>query len=68
MRSFSYPSARKVNESWKKNDISIFEDQRINGHSEVHPKVWVRKNIMLDLNEVDVKCTSEGGFHMESYI
>ena len=68
MRSFSYPSARKVNESWKKNDISIFEYQRINDHNEVHPKVWVRKNIMLDLNEVDDKCTSEGGFHMASHI
>ena len=66
MRSFSYPSARKVNESWKKNDISRFEDQRINDHSQVHPKVWVRKNIMLDLNEVDDKCTNEDGCHMAS--
>ena len=68
MRSFSYPSARKVNESWKKNDISGYEYQRINDHNQVHPKVWVRKNIMLYLNEVDDKCTSEGGRYMESHV
>ena len=68
MRRFSYPSARKVNKSWKKNDINIFEDQRINDHSQVHPKVWVRKNILLELNEVDDKCTDEGGFQMESHV
>ena len=68
MRSFAYPSTRKVNEYWKKNDINGFEYQRINDHIEVHPKVWIRKKILLDLNEVDDKCTSEGGFHMTIHV
>ena len=66
MRSFSYSSARKVNDSWKKNDTSRSKDQRTNDQGQVQSKVWVRKNILLDLNELDDKCTSEGGYHMAS--
>ena len=27
-----------------------------------------KKNILLDLNKVDDKCTSEGGFHMTIHV
>ena len=64
--STSYTSARKVYEYWKKNDIGIFEGQRRNDKSQGHSKVWVRKNIILDLNEVDDKCKNEDGYHMAS--
>ena len=66
MRSFSYSSTIKVNDSWKKNDTSRSKDQRTNDQGQVQSKVWVRKNILLDLNELDDKCTSEGGYHTAS--
>ena len=42
MRSLSYPSARKVDESWKKNNAKIFEDQRTNDHSQIHSQEWMK--------------------------
>ena len=62
--STSYTLARKVYESWKKNDIGSFEGQRRNDDIKGRSKVWVRKNILLYLNEVDDKCKNEDGFHM----
>ena len=63
----SYTSTRKVYESWKKNDTGSFEGQRRNDDNQGHSKVWVRKNILLDLNEVDNQCTNEGGCHIASH-
>ena len=65
--STSYTSARKFYESWKKNDTGSFEGQRRNDDSQGRSKVWVRKNILLDLNEVDYQCTNEGVFHVASH-
>ena len=36
MRSLSYPSTRKVDESWKKNNAKIFEDQRSNDKNQIY--------------------------------
>ena len=66
MRSFSYLSARKVYESWKKNDTGSFEVQRRNDLSQGRSKVWMKKNILLNLNKVDDQCTKESGCHMAS--
>ena len=64
--STSYTSTRKVYESSKKKDTGNFEGQRRNDDIQGHSKVWVRKNIILDLNEVDDKCKNEDGCHMAS--
>ena len=64
----SYTSARRTNESWKKDNKRKIEDQKTNNLSQGHSKVWVRKNILLDLNEVEDQCTKgEGGCHMASH-
>ena len=64
----SYTSAIRTNESWKKYNEGNIEDQKTNNISQWHSKVWVRKNILLDLNEVDNKCKNEDGCHMASQI
>ena len=43
-----------------------FEGQIRNDLSQGRRKVWVRKNMMLDRNEVDDQCTKESGCHMAS--
>ena len=63
MRRLTYRSA---NDSYKKDDINSFERQRINDLSQDRSKVWVKKNILLNLNEVD-QCTNEDGCHMASH-
>ena len=63
MRRLTYRSA---NDSYKKHDINSFERQRINDLSQDRSKVWVKKNLLLNLNEVDQR-THEYGFHMASH-
>ena len=64
MRRFSYPSTRKDNGSWKKNDTDRLEGQRTNDLSQGRSKVWVKKIDLLNMNEVD-QCR-EDGFHLAS--
>ena len=63
MKSPSYTSARRTNESWKMNN-AVRLDQRTSNHSQGHSQVWVKKNLLLNLNEVD--CSKVGGCHMAS--
>ena len=42
------------------------ENQRTNDQG--HSRVWARNNTLLDLNEVDDKCKSEDGCHVESQV
>ena len=66
MRSLSSPSARKVDESWKKNNAKIFEEKRSNDNSQRYSQEWMRKNVFLNVNIVDY-CI-EDGFHMASHV
>ena len=64
-RNPSYTSPRRTNESWNKYIQEKIEYQKTNNLSQGHSKVWVRKNILLDLNEVEDQCIKdEDGCHM----
>ena len=59
MRILTYNS---TNDSSKKDDTNNFERQRRNDLNQDHSKVWVKKNLLINLNEAD-QCTNEDGFH-----
>ena len=61
MRILTYNS---TNDSWEKDDTNNFKIQRRNDLNQDRSKVWVKKNIFLNLFEVD-RCTNEYGCHME---
>ena len=64
MKSPLYTPAWITNDSWKKNYAGRVESQRTSGHSQGHSQVWMKKNVMLNLDEVD-RCR-EDGCHMAS--
>ena len=47
-RIISYPSARKVDEYWKKNNAKRCEDQRTNDHSQRHSQVWMKDGCHME--------------------
>ena len=64
MMSPSYTSSRKANEPWKKNNARRIEAQNTCAQSQGQSKVWVKQNVLLNVNEVE-QC-KEDGFHMAS--
>ena len=60
----SYTPARRTNEALKQNNVDSFESQRTSGHSQGHSQVWKKKNVLLDMNEVNL--CKEDGCHMAS--
>ena len=64
MKSPSYKSTRRTNESLKKNYAGGFDTQRTSGHNQGHSQVWKKNNVLLDMNEFNL--CKEGGGHMES--
>ena len=64
MMSPSYTLARKTHEPWKKNNAGRFEAQKTCVQVQRHSQVWVYKNVLLNVNEVD-QCTKYG-CHMAS--
>ena len=63
MKSRSYTHARRTNKYLKHNNAAIFESQRKSGHNQGHSKVWKKKNVLLDMNEVNL--CKKNGFHLE---
>ena len=63
MRRLTYKSG---NDSWNKDETNNFERQRRNDLNQDRSKVWVKKNIFLNLNEVD-QCTNEYGCLMANH-
>ena len=59
-----YTSTRRTYEPWKKNNAGRFEAQKTCVQSQRHSQVWVYKNILLNVIEVD-QCTKYG-CHMAS--
>ena len=59
----SYTSARKANEPWKKNNAGRIESQKTCAKSQGHSQVWMKNNILLNMNEV-YRC-KEYRFHVE---
>ena len=53
MISPSYTLARRTHEPWKKNNAGRFEAQKTCVQSQTHSQVWVYKNVLLNVNEVD---------------
>ena len=64
MKSPSYTPARRTNASWKKTYVGRVDAQRTSGHSQGHSQVCKKKNVLLDMNEVNL--CKEGGRHMAS--
>ena len=58
MRRLTYSLAKKTNKDNGENDENI----------DAKNQVWMNKNSVLNLNEVEDQCTKgEGGFHMASH-
>ena len=57
MRRLTYSSAKKTNKDNGENDENI----------DAKKKVWMKKNSVLNLNEIKDQCTSEDGCHMASH-
>ena len=57
MRILTYSLAKKTNKDSGENDEKI----------DAKKQVWMKKNSVLNLNEIKDQCTSEDGCHMESH-
>ena len=53
MRNASYTSARKTYDPWKKNDVGRNTAQKTNAQNQGYSQVWMKKNELLNVNEVD---------------
>ena len=64
MKSLSYILARRTNEPLNQKNAYRLEAQRTSGHNQGHSQVWKKKNVFLDMHEVNL--CKENGCHMAS--
>ena len=57
MRRLTYNSAKKTNKDNGENDEKI----------DAKKQVWMKKNIVLNMNEIEDHCTSKDGCHLASH-
>ena len=58
MRRLTYILAKKTNKDNGENDEKI----------DAKKQVWMKKNIVLNINEMKDQCTCEDGFHVASQV
>ena len=57
MRRLTYSPTKKTNKDNGENDEKIVTKKQL----------WMKKNIVLDLNEIKDQCTSKDGCHLASH-
>jgi hypothetical protein len=53
MRNASYNTTKRVNETWKKNEAAVIEDQRTKFNKSGHSQMWIAKTEQVNMSEVN---------------
>jgi Ni/Co efflux regulator RcnB len=66
MRNSSYNTTKRVNETWKKNEVAVIEYQRTNFKKLGHSQMWIEKTEQVNMSEVD--CCKKNVSHVPSIV
>jgi hypothetical protein len=66
MRNASYNTTRRVNETWKKNEVAIIEDQRTKAKKPGHSQMWIAKTEQVNMSGVN--CCTKNCRHAASRV
>ena len=53
MRNDSYNMTKGVNETWKKNEVAVIDDQRTKLEKPRHSQMWITKTEQVNKSEVN---------------
>jgi hypothetical protein len=66
MRNASYNTTKRVNETWKKNEVAVIEDQRTKFKKSGHSQMWIAKTEQV--NKSEVNCCKKNCSHVTSIV
>ena len=61
-----YNMEKRVNETWKKNEVPVIEDQRTKFKKPGHSQMWIAKTEQVNMSEVN--CCKKNCNHVTSIV
>ena len=66
MRNASYNTTKGVNETWKKNEDAVIEDQKTKFKKSRHSQMWIEKTEQVNMSEAN--CCKKNCSHVTSIV